>query len=147
MNYEFIEGIYKLVSKKYNCKESLNQFALSLKKAFESKKIDIINGDYVYRLKAIKSCYPISNGNIAIYNDIAFYLLETGQLQFSLELINEILKINPSRVVAWLNLADTYWQLDEKNKAKKSYQKYIELMKSQNKDLSKIPQRVYDRTK
>lgn len=147
MNYEFIEGIYKLVSQKYNCKESLNQFALSLKKAFESKKIDIINGDYVYRLKAIKSCYPISNGNIAIYNDIAFYLLETGQLQFSLELINEILKINPSRVVAWLNLADTYWQLDEKNKAKKSYQKYIELMKSQNKDLSKIPQRVYDRTK
>lgn len=147
INYEFIEGMYKLVSEKFNCKESLNQYTISLKKAFESRREDIINGDYVYRLKAIKSCYPISNGNIIVYNDIAFYLLDTGQLQFSLELINEILKISPSRTVAWLNLADNYWQLDEKSKAKEAYEKYIELMKSQNKDLSKIPQRVYDRSK
>ncbi|WP_407404127.1 hypothetical protein [Chryseobacterium sp.] len=36
-------------------------------------------------------------------------------------------------MVAWLNLADTYWELDEKAKSKDAYQKYISLIKSQNK--------------
>ncbi|MDR3094287.1 MAG: hypothetical protein LBU62_06585, partial [Bacteroidales bacterium] len=37
------------------------------------------------------------------------------------------------------------WGNGDKADAKKSYQKYVELMKSQGKDLKKIPQRVYDR--
>lgn len=50
-------------------------------------------------------------------------------------------------MVAWLNLADLQWKLDEREKAKISYKKYLLLMKSQNKDLKKIPLRAYERIK
>ena len=39
------------------------------------------------------------------------------------------------------------WGFDENEDAKKSYQKYLSLMKSQNKDLNKVPKRVYERIK
>ena len=49
--------------------------------------------------------------------------------------------------MGYLNLWDAEWGFDEKKDAKKSYLTYIRLMKMQNKDLNKIPQRVYDRLK
>ncbi|WP_312400015.1 tetratricopeptide repeat protein, partial [Chryseobacterium sp.] len=62
-------------------------------------------------------------------------------------LLKKIIQKFPSRVVAYLNLADNYWAINDKDLAKKNYKKYIELMKSQNKDQSKIPQRVFERIK
>ncbi|WP_373567440.1 hypothetical protein [Chryseobacterium sp. WG23] len=44
-------------------------------------------------------------------------------------------------------MADAYWEINDKGKAKEYYQKYISLMKTQDKDLKKIPQRVRDRNK
>jgi hypothetical protein len=49
--------------------------------------------------------------------------------------------------VARLNLADVYWKLNYKEKAKEKYEIYIYLMKSQNKDLNKILKRVNERIK
>lgn len=80
-------------------------------------------------------------------NDVAYYLEQTGAYYESMYLLKEILKKDPNRVVAWLNLADAQWGNGEKKDAKSSYQKYISLMKYQKKDLKKIPQRVYDRSK
>ena len=85
--------------------------------------------------------------NIIQYNDIAYYLEQSGLYKESIYLLKEILKKDPNRVVAWLNLADAQWGNGEKKDAKSSYQKYISLMKYQKKDLKKIPQRVYDRSK
>jgi len=91
--------------------------------------------------------FPITPKTINDYNNIAFYLQENKSYQESLSLLKEILKKDPNRVVAWLNTADTQWMLNNSYDAKNSYQKYITLMKTQKKDLNRIPKRVYDRIK
>lgn len=80
-------------------------------------------------------------------NDVAYYLEQSGAYKESIFFLNKIIDNNPQRVVAWLNLADAQWENEKKKDAKISYQKYIYLMKIQNKDLKKIPQRVYERIK
>lgn len=85
--------------------------------------------------------------NIASINDKAYYL---GQLKFyqaSVAILEQVVEKKPGRVVAWLNLADGLWELGEQNRAVEAYNKYLSLMKQQNKDGSKIPPRVTERTK
>ena len=91
---------------------------------------------------------PINDKNINKYNDLAYYLSQTKNGKSSaIFLLKRIIKKNETRVVAYLNLADAQWDSQREDDAKKSYQKYVSLMKSQNKDLAKIPQRVNDRIK
>jgi hypothetical protein len=80
-------------------------------------------------------------------NDVAYYLEQSGAYKESMFFLNKIIGDNPERVVAWLNLADAQWGDHKKNDAKISYQKYIHLMEIQNKDIKKIPPRVYERIK
>lgn len=60
---------------------------------------------------------------------------------------NDENKNEPQRVVAMLNLADAQWGMGDEQNAKTSYKKNISQMESQNKDLTKIPQRVFERIK
>jgi hypothetical protein len=91
---------------------------------------------------------PINKDNINNYNDLAYYigLCNDGKTS-SVFLLKCIINKYPTRTVAYLNLGDAQWGLEDKQNAKKSYKKYIELMKTQGKDLNKIPKRVYDRIK
>ncbi|MCD1118190.1 tetratricopeptide repeat protein [Chryseobacterium turcicum] len=89
----------------------------------------------------------VNNKNVAYLNNIAFYYLQKNQNNIAEILLEKILQNFPERVVAWLNLADLQWKLEEREKAKTFYEKYISLMKSQGKDLNKIPLRVYERIK
>lgn len=66
---------------------------------------------------------------------------------YSIEILEGIIAQFPERTVAYLNLADSFWEIDNKKEAIDNYKKYISLMKSQKKDLKKIPQRVMVRTK
>lgn len=90
----------------------------------------------------------INENNINDYNDFAYYtsFTKNGNI-VSILLLKEIINTFPDRVVAYLNLADAYWAINNIEKAKEFYQKYIDLMKSQKKDISKIPQRAYARIK
>ncbi|MCJ7934538.1 MAG: tetratricopeptide repeat protein [Chryseobacterium sp.] len=78
-------------------------------------------------------------------NNLAFSLEQKGAYSDAKLLLNNIISQYPERVVAYLNLADAEWSLDNKEEAKKNYNLYLSLMKKQNKNLSKIPKRVYDR--
>lgn len=80
-------------------------------------------------------------------NDIAYYLEEAQIYDEAIFILKSIIKKEPTRVVAYLNLADSYWAIGNKDLAKENYKKYVELMKSQNKDLKKIPKEVWERTK
>ena len=102
--------------------------------------------DYFIKYPEV-SIGSISLNNVEEANNIAYYLEQLAVYKESIYLLNGILKKEPQRVVAWLNLADAQWDYKSKADAKVSYQKYIALMKSQGKDLKKIPQRVYDRIK
>lgn len=85
--------------------------------------------------------------NVDTINNLAYYLFMSKSYNNSIYLLKNILQKYPNRIVAYLNLADNYWSIKEKEKAIYNYKKYIELIKSQNKDLKKIPQRVWERTK
>ncbi len=62
------------------------------------------------------------------------------------EVLEKILEKFPNRTVAYLNLGDAYWGLDDKAKAKEAYQTYIKQMKESGKE-KKIPQVVLERVK
>lgn len=99
----------------------------------------------IYKISDILNESPISSKNVTIYNDAAFYLLEAKKYNEARIILLEVIKFSPNRVVAYLNLGDAEWGFGDKISSKKHYENYISLMKSQNKDLKKIPQRVYDR--
>lgn len=80
-------------------------------------------------------------------NDIAYYLEEAKIYDEAIFILKSIIKKEPTRTVAYLNLADSYWAINKKDLAKENYKKYVELMKSQNKDLKKIPKQVWERIK
>lgn len=131
----------KLCEIEYSFENNLTEYI----KRFSQKNNKIVNGNNRYA--ALLKKMPMDGKNIIQYNDIAYYLEQSGLYKESIYLLKEILKKDPNRVVAWLNLADAQWGNGEKKDAKSSYQKYISLMKFQKKDLKKIPQRVYDRSK
>jgi hypothetical protein len=108
--------------------------------SYVKNKSVILNIDSV---KELMSNNPINNKNVKLYNDIAFFL----SYNESIYLLNKILEKYPNRVVAYLNLADSYWAINKKDLAKENYKKYVALMKSQNKDLKKIPKQVWERIK
>ncbi len=89
----------------------------------------------------------LDESNLENINNMAYYLEQSGAYSESVYLLSEIVDKFPNRVVAYFNLGDAYWGLSNFEKAKEAYIKYVELMKAQGKDLAKIPQRVYDRTK
>ncbi|WP_281237911.1 tetratricopeptide repeat protein [Flavobacterium praedii] len=137
-----------LYEEKYDCLNlDFNNYFESIKKSFDEKKPNIIVSDCAVKLKSYMYCYPLSNITITKYNDIAYYLEQARAYKESIFLLKEILSKYPDRVVAYLNLGDAQWGFDQNEKAKTSYQKYVELMKTQGKDLNKIPKRVYDRIK
>ena len=85
----------------------------------------------------------LTNTNVTKINNIAYEL----QNSIAINVLDQIIQKYPERVVAYLNLADSYWAIDNKYLAIDNYKKYIELMKSQKKDLKKIPNYVHDRIK
>ena len=90
---------------------------------------------------------PVSKANVLEYNNAAFYLIEYEKYNEARIILLKVTEKFPNRVVAWLNLADAQWGFDDKEEARNSYNKYLELMESQGKDLTKIPQRAYNRIK
>ncbi|MCV9926937.1 tetratricopeptide repeat protein [Flavobacterium sp. LS1R49] len=87
----------------------------------------------------------IFDENIESINDKAYFLEKINQYKSSAYILEKIIERKPDRVVAWLNLGDVYWELNKKEEAQTKYLKYISLMKTQKKDLKKIPQRVNER--
>jgi tetratricopeptide (TPR) repeat protein len=83
--------------------------------------------------------------SIPLMNDKAYYLEQAGAYKEAIHILNKIIDKKPDRVVAYLNIADAYWGISDTEEAGKSYRKYLELMKSQGKDLNRIPKRVYER--
>ena len=89
----------------------------------------------------------ITFSNVNLKNNIAFALYQNDILDEALYILNKINKIIPERVVAWLNIADVNWKLQKYEEAKKQYIQYLTLMKSEKKDLKKIPKYVFNRIK
>src|SRR5690606_28832260 len=103
------------------------------------------NSDWVVNQEIIFSNLSINNSNVEKINNQAYELEQSGNNEEAIYLLEKIIEAFPNRVVAYLNIADAYWGLAKEEEAKKNYEKYISLMKTQGKDIKRIPQRVYDR--
>lgn len=88
-----------------------------------------------------KYYYPQSPG---WSNDLGFLLGEAGYYPESIELLNAVIANNPNRTVAYLNVADSYWAVNDKARAVEAYKQYASRMSVGGK-ASKIPARVAER--
>lgn len=77
-------------------------------------------------------------------NDLGFLFEQAGYFREAIELLKEVIRKQPKRAVAYLNLADSYWAADNANQAAVMYEKYLSLMKEQGK-VNKVPKRVIER--
>ena len=88
----------------------------------------------------------VDSDNVADFNNIAYFLIENGRSGDAIALLEEIVKEFPDRIVAKLNLADAYWNVDIVRKARKLYGQYYDGMISKNMG-GRIPSRVIERIK
>jgi hypothetical protein len=128
-----------------DCKFEFERCLNDFKKRLKKNDLNIIND--IKRYEALIQYNDLNNTNLKEYNDIAYFLEQLQLYKESIFLLEKIIKYSPTRVVAYLNIADSYWGNNQEAEAKKHYKKYLELMKSQNKDLNKILKRVNERIK
>ncbi|MTI29549.1 tetratricopeptide repeat protein [Xanthovirga aplysinae] len=124
---------------------SIEGFYQEIKSYSESNNLQKLRllGDKVV-LSFLLENISITNENLSKYNDIAYYFEQGGAFQGATFLLEYIIKNFPDRIVAYINLGDAYWGLEEEEKAIKAYGKYVELMKDSGKE-QRIPERVFDR--
>ncbi|QKF67307.1 hypothetical protein AVENP_1762 [Arcobacter venerupis] len=104
------------------------------------KNIPLFSKEYIFSLF---NTYELNLKTLTQYNDIAYYLQQANANNEAIFLLEKILEKFPNRTVAYLNLADAYDGLGNKEKAKENYEKYMNLMKQDNKE-AKIPKRVLE---
>lgn len=109
----------------------------------KSKNIDMMD-EFFTSGSSYLACYPVNKKNEQIINDIGYYLSLGNKHKNAIDIYNNVLSLDSKRVVLMLNIADSYWALGEKEKAKEYYQKYIVLMNKAGK-LKIIPERVKNR--
>lgn len=113
---------------------------------FAEEKLNLSNED-IFISYPVLARSNIKIINVEAANNLAFSLQQKRAYDDSRLLLENIVSQYPDRVVAYLNLADTDWALGNKEQARKNYTIYVSLMKKQKKNLDKIPQRVFERTR
>jgi tetratricopeptide (TPR) repeat protein len=81
-----------------------------------------------------------------MFNDLGFFYEQNRQYEKSLKILVNVISKFPDRIVAYVNIGDTYWGMGERENAKEAYLKYIELMEKEGKE-AKVPNRVLVRIK
>ncbi|WP_265534752.1 tetratricopeptide repeat protein [Pseudomonas saponiphila] len=77
-------------------------------------------------------------------NNLGFLLEQSGYYSEAVEILEYIVLKNPTRMVAYLNLADSYWGMGNKKQAAANYEKYRVLMMERGL-IEGIPNRVRER--
>lgn len=79
-----------------------------------------------------------------IANDYGFFLEQYGNFEKAVDVLYGVLKLDPERMVAYLNIADALWGLGESGNAAEFYRTYADMMMQVNLG-SQIPPRVNSR--
>lgn len=78
------------------------------------------------------------------FNDIGYAMSESGSLDGAYTILSEVERKSSDRLVLKLNLADTLWGLNQKDKAKDYYKSYMAGMKAAGKS-DAVPAKVLQR--
>lgn len=127
----------KVVNTNQSSKNPLLTLNQLLENAKTNQKVSLENINDVLKKQ------ELSTKTLQKYNDIAYYLQQANANDEAIFLLEKIIEKFPNRTVAYLNLADAYDGINDKEKAKVNYEKYIELMKKSGKE-AKIPKRVLE---
>ncbi|WP_239617851.1 tetratricopeptide repeat protein [Cohnella mopanensis] len=82
---------------------------------------------------------------VEILNDYGYFLSLAGRNKEAKPILANVIKLVPTRTVAYINLADVEWTLGQKSAAKAHYQQYWKLLGSKASTIA--PKRVKDRMK
>ena len=85
----------------------------------------------------------LSDDTVTILNDMGFFKEQAKEYDKALLILEPIANKYPNRAVVFLNLGDAYAGLNQTDKARAAYQRYVELMNKSGK-AKKIPKRVFD---
>ncbi len=83
-------------------------------------------------------------GYIGPLNDYGFYLQQSKEHGAAIPIFKEVLKLSPGRTAAYLNLADSQWEMGFFNEAKANYEKYQAMMFDRGRTKA-VPVRVIQR--
>lgn len=136
--------IYSFVGFQEEKEPNIDDFYNKIKSSFKNtnSKSNLFGDKLV--LEYMMQNIILNKENLSKYNDIAYYLEQSGLYKESTFLLEKIIAKFPNRTVAYINLGDVYWSLNKKTKAKNTYKTYVSQMKSLNKE-TKIPKKVFDR--
>lgn len=98
------------------------------------------------KISSIKTLYIATSEDVEKYNNMAYFIQQSGANKESACLLEKIIEKFPDRTVAYLNLGDAYWGLGDKEKAIIAYHVYIDQMKQKGWEM-RIPKVVLDRIK
>ena len=136
--YLYIYNDYKFKDTTY---EVLFNYIFLINNKYNKQKYDTNKFTKIYNINYL----DLNNkNNILKYNNMAYYLQKAGASKEAIFILEKILKKYPNRTVAYYNIADAYWDIDDKINAIKYYKIYVKQMKEKNKE-NKIPQKIVSR--
>ena len=83
-------------------------------------------------MESDRSDYMDLSEYVMILNNYAFFLEQTDDLYLSHRILGKVLDLQPSRMVAQLNMGDVLWKLGEYAEAEEHYDIYLEMMTEGN---------------
>lgn len=100
-------------------------------------------------LELVTSSYPVTGDPsdatlVREFNDYGFYLAQAGRPKDAVEVLSEVVDVDPNRTVAYLNLADAQYAAGETADAKSNYAEYAKRMTAAGKQ-GAVPPRVAER--
>jgi hypothetical protein len=81
---------------------------------------------------------------IPAVNDYGYFLQKAGQDRSAATILRAVIKCDPKRTVAYLNLADSLWNLGDTKEAKSCYRQY--LIRARREKRNSIPSRAVQRS-
>lgn len=79
-----------------------------------------------------------------IFNDYGYFLQQAGMNQEATKYLSIVKDKSPKRIVVYLNVAGSYWNVKNEVEAIKNYKQYVSMMNSAGKN-KQIPERVIER--
>jgi len=123
---------------------TIDAYFQSVKDQFRNNKISSLFVNKIV-LEFLVTNIGITDANTWMFNDIGYYLQKSRLNEDAIYILKKVIQKFPKRTVAYVNIADAYWELDEKIKAKEYYLKYVEQMhdkKLENKIPNVVDQRL-----
>lgn len=137
-----MEDLYSLEGFQQDREKEVVPYMANLQKAYKARQWNtvLLLTDFFM----LEGLGILTEYGAAELNDIAYYAYRAHGLEQATLILEKVATMAPSRAVAFLNLADCYWDSGQTKGAQSCYRTYIRLMEQQKKG-GKVPSYVRQR--